>query len=176
MNTVRRMKVHNFAEVRTSTNETFIIKFDNEVTKDDLNSLREVKNVKETFKDRIVTKKEYNVFLGKGESTKTRKTKTTVVNNEFIGARVNKEREEYLEDMFVTESEVINWSLDCVLGKKQIDGYYLPKETVAIARRVILNRPIWISGPSGCLTRNEKISIKVSDDIFNIIERNRKKE
>ena len=176
MNTVRRMRIKNFAEVRIPNGDVLIIKFDNEVSKDDLNSLKDIKNIKEKYADRLTTKKEYNAFLGK-ETTSRAKTKKEIVNNaEFVGSRNVIERDEYLEDFMSSESEIVNLNLDSVIGKKQVDGYYMPEETIAIARRVILNRPIWISGPSGCLTRNEKISIKVSDDIFNIIKRNIKNE
>lgn len=175
MNTVRRMRIKNFAEVRTPNGDVIIIKFDNEVSKDDLNSLKDIKNIKDKYSDRLVTKKEYNTFLGK-ETTRT-KTKKEIINNAaFVGSKNVEERDEYLEDFMSSESEIVNLNLDSVIGKKQVDGYYMPEETIAIARRVILNRPIWISGPSGCLTRNEKISIKVSEKIFNIIERNKQKE
>jgi len=48
------------------------------------------------------------------------------------------------------DTNIVNFTLDSVIGKKKVDDYYMPECTVAIARRVILNRPILITGPSGC--------------------------
>lgn len=150
---IRRMKLKNCVEYIDQHNEKTLFMFDNVdvLTKRDLDLLiseSEKENIKEKYHDKIITKKQYDDML-----QAMRNQQNVNDNKSDINVRIEK----YANAIDINQTKIndvdtniVNFTLDSVIGKKKVDDYYMPECTVAIARRVILNRPILITGPSGC--------------------------
>jgi len=154
---IRRMKLKNCVEYIDQHNEKTLFMFDDVdvLTKRDLDWLiseSEKENIKEKYHDQIITKKQYDDMLQ--AMLQARRNQQNVNDNKSdINVRIKK----YANAIDINQTKIndvdtniVNFTLDSVIGKKKVDDYYMPECTVAIARRVILNRPILITGPSGC--------------------------